>query len=629
VESKTFLISGWCDYCPRPILQNVTSPAYETAGRGRIRDADIAAIRDAVRIEDVVAEHVTLKRAGGGGLVGLCPFHDERSPSFHVTPARQFWYCFGCSQGGDAISFVRQVEHLSFTEAVEKLAGKYKIELHYEEGGRSVPSLPSGQRSKLVFANNAAAEYYKTQLDTTEGETGLAYMAERGFTREDLARFEVGYSPQGWDNLILHLKEQGVTEDELVTVGLAVARDNGSGIYDRFRGRLMWPIRDLTGDVIGFGARKLYEEDQGPKYLNTPETPLYHKSEVLYGIHGARKNIANTKKAVVVEGYTDVMACHLSGVETAVAACGTAFGDGHIKILRRLILDNDMYTGKVIFTFDGDAAGQKAALRAFKENQRFTAATYVAIAPEGMDPSELRQNRGAEAVKALVDSAVPLVEFALKTAINATDHGTVEGRTSALRAAAPILANIRDLPMRSQYVTVVAGWLGIDEHIVKDATYKARNNQQKDEGVTDHSSTTGANLRAPALEAEREALKLLLQSPEFATGWESIEDSAFTAEPYLAVWKAWREHRGSLMPNVDEKLAPLIAELTVDPLPVAEVNDAYARAVIARLLDRDCERRISMLKGKMAQGEAGESALADLLALQKHRQELKAWGKAG
>lgn len=606
----------------------MTSFPSETSGRGRIRDSDIATLRDAVRIEDVVGEHVTLKRSGSGGLVGLCPFHDERSPSFHVTPARQFWYCFGCGEGGDAISFVRQVEHLSFTEAVEKLAYKYKVELHYEEGGNRGPSLPAGQRSRLIAANSAAAEYYKTQLATDEGTRGLNYMSERGFTKADLERFEVGYSPKAWDSLLLHLKSQGFTEEEITTAGLAITRENGSGVYDRFRGRLMWPIRDLTGDVIGFGARKLYEDDQGPKYLNTPETPLYHKSEVLYGIHAARKNIATSKSAVVVEGYTDVMACHLSGVDTAVAACGTAFGDGHIRILRRLILDNDMYTGKVVFTFDGDAAGQKAALRAFKENQRFTAATYVAIAPDGMDPSELRQHRGADAVRELVSSAVPLVEFALRTAINAYDQATVEGRTNALRAAAPILASIRDLPMRAQYVSVVAGWLGMDEHIVKDATNKARKNIGNTPAESEEATTENkTNLKDPALAPEREALKLILQAPEVATGLESIEDSAFTAPEYLSVWKVWNEHRSEAMHHAEGKTASLIAELTVEPLPVAEATDSYARAVLVKLLDRDCERRIASLKARMAQGQDDGTALADLLALQKHRQELKAWGR--
>ena len=358
---------------------------------GRINDEDIVLVREKARIDEVVRDYVTLKSAGGGSLKGLCPFHDERSPSFNVNPAKGAWYCFGCGEGGDVIGFLRKVDHLSFTEAVEKLAGRYGVTLRYAEGS-SAPNRQAGTRSRLIEANKAAAAFYVERLASPEAEIGRTFLTERGFDAAAAAHFGVGYAPKGWDVLLTHLRGKGFTDDQLADAGL-VARGGQRGIYDRFRGRLVWPIRDTSGDVVGFGARRLHDDDEGPKYLNTPETALYKKSQVLYGIDLARKEIAKSRQAVIVEGYTDVMAAHLAGVTTAVATCGTSFGSDHIGVLRRLLMDDGVFTGKVVFTFDGDAAGQKAAERAYSEDQRFTALTFVAVEPDGMDPCELRSPR--------------------------------------------------------------------------------------------------------------------------------------------------------------------------------------------------------------------------------------------
>src|SRR5450830_1569262 len=286
----------------------------------------------------------------------------------------------------------------------------------------------------------------------------------------------------GWDNLLRHLRGKGYTEAELNASGLM--SQGNRGMYDRFRGRLIWPIRDVTGDVIGFGARKLFEEDQGPKYLNTPETALYKKSQVLYGIDLAKREIARTRQVVVVEGYTDVMAAHLYGVTTAVATCGTAFGSEHTRLVRRLIGDTAIGSGvqlasgtstggEVIFTFDGDAAGQKAAMRAFGEDQQFSAQTFVAVEPSGMDPCELRQAKGPEAVRALVAGRQPLFEFVIRSTLATHDLDTAEGRVAALRASAPIVAQIRDAALRPEYARMLAGWLGMEFDAVRQAVTSA------------------------------------------------------------------------------------------------------------------------------------------------------------
>ena len=426
----------------------------------RIKDTDIALVRDRSRVDEVIGQVVTLKSAGGGSLKGLCPFHDERSPSFHVTPSKGLWHCFGCQEGGDVFAFVQQHDHLSFSEAVEKLASQFGIELHYEQGGSSSTDKLRGLRTRLAEAHKEAAAFYVDQLQGSDAAVARQFLTDRRFTKEDAEHFGVGYSPQGWDGLTNHLRARGFTNEELVKGGLAVQGNRGP--YDRFRGRLMWPIRELSGDVVGFGARKLHEDDQGPKYLNTPETPLYHKSQVLYGIDLARKEISKSQQAVIVEGYTDVMAAHLSGVPTAVATCGTAFGVDHIKVLRRLLLDQEASRGEVIFTFDGDAAGRKAALKAYGEDQRFVSQTYVAIESEGRDPCDLRIDKGPEAVRELIASRVPLFEFVIRSTIDGFDLDAAEGRVGALRAVAPVIGGIRDKALRPEYARLVAGWLGLD-----------------------------------------------------------------------------------------------------------------------------------------------------------------------
>ncbi|HEV2452156.1 MAG TPA: DNA primase [Streptosporangiaceae bacterium] len=431
---------------------------------GRIRDEDIAAVRERSAIAEVVGEYLQLRSAGGGALKGLCPFHDEKTPSFNVTPARGLFYCHGCAQGGDVISFVQKVDNLTFTDAVERLAARAGVELRYEQGGH-VPGREQSQRRRLVAAHQAAAEFYAERLRAPDGAPGREFLASRGFDLAQAERFGVGYAPAGWEALTTHLRGRGFTDAELLAGGLA--REGRRGPVDRFRGRLMWPIRDLTGDVIAFGARKLAPEDDGPKYLNTPETPLFHKSSVLYGADLAKREIAQRRQVVIVEGYTDVMACHLAGVPTAVATSGTSFGEGHIKILRRLLMDASEFRGEVIFTFDGDEAGQRAALRAFGLEERFVTQTFVAVQQDGLDPCDLRLAQGDAAVRDLIARRVPLFEFAIRSAMDRYDLETIEGRLAALDAAAPIVARIKDRGHRLQYAISLNRWLGMmDEDFV-------------------------------------------------------------------------------------------------------------------------------------------------------------------
>lgn len=596
---------------------------------GRIRDEDVALVRERARIDDVVREYVTLKSAGGGSLKGLCPFHDERSPSFHVTPSRGMWYCFGCGEGGDVINFVQRVDHLTFAETIEKLAEKAGVQLRYVEGGAAI-NRQQGVRTRLVEAHKAAVAFYREQLASPAAQVGREFLTSRGFDAAAAERFGVGFAPKSWDALTSHLRGKGFNDEELLAGGL-VSQGN-RGVYDRFRGRLVWPIRDLGGDVVGFGARKLLDDDDGPKYLNTPETPIYKKSQVLYGIDLARKDISKGQQAVIVEGYTDVMACHLAGVPTAVATCGTSFGSDHIKVLRRLLMDDDQMKGSVVFTFDGDAAGQKAAMRAFGEDQKFVSQTFVAVESSGLDPCDLRLQHGDTAVRELVDNRVPLFEFAIKSTIANYDLDSAEGRIAALRDAAPIVGKIRDGALRPEYARRLAGWLGMDVSDVAKAVGGA-------------SPAPAHNVRAarpsdPALVVEREALKCALQHPNAVADWyASVETPAFTHPRAISVHEAivaaggpqadleglaWIDAVLAACP--DDEVRTLVRELAVEPLPAMDGQDSrYATGVIARLLEVDAGRRIEDLMGRLQRTEDTDEQLRlgqDLQALQQYRRSL-------
>ncbi|EPD58961.1 MULTISPECIES: DNA primase [Streptomyces] len=630
---------------------------------GRINDEDVKAVRDAVPIDAVVSEYLQLRNAGGGNLKGLCPFHDEKSPSFQVSPSKGLFHCFGCQEGGDTITFVMKVDHLSFSEAVERLAGQAGITLRYEEGGYN-PTHQRGERIRLVEAHKIAAQWYMEQLATSpEADTGRTFLAERGFDQAAAEHFSVGYSPQGWDHLTRHLRGKGFSDKELVLSGLA--QEGRRGPIDRFRGRLMWPIRDIGGDVVGFGARKLYESDNGPKYLNTPDTAIYRKSQVLYGIDLAKKDIAKASRAVVVEGYTDVMACHLAGVTTAIATCGTAFGSDHIKILRRLLMDNG--SARVIFTFDGDAAGQKAALRAFEDDQKFAAETYIAIAPDGMDPCELRLAKGDDAVADLVEPRTPLFEFALRQIVVRYDLDTPAGRAAALDEAAPIVARIKNTGAQHEVAVQLAGMLGIldTQFVVKRVAQLARwardrggrggpapagrGAQTYEAAAPPRASGPALNLRNPVYATERELLKLALQQPELVSpAFDAYGIDEFTAAPYAAVRLAIMEAGGAeggvqdaqeYLVRVreaapDDAVRAMVTELAVEPIMRRTVDEVYAGTVLVQVRRRAVERRIRDIQSQMARLSAGgdPAQLAavqnELWVLQQYDQALREHGAA-
>ncbi|MGH8962740.1 MAG: DNA primase [Jatrophihabitantaceae bacterium] len=612
---------------------------------GRIRDEDIALVRDKTPIEDIVGEHVQLRSAGGGNLKGLCPFHDEKSPSFNVTPARALFHCFGCGVGGDVIRFVQNIEHLDFTEAVERLAARANIQLRYQEGG-AAPRREHGQRARLIAAHAEAATYYGEQLRTPEARVAREFLAGRGFDEAVAVRFACGYAPAGWDSLTKHLLAKGFTPSELTVGGLAKESGRG-GLIDRFHRRLLWPLRDVTGDVVGFGARRLFDDDKiEAKYLNTPETPIYKKSEVLYGVDAAKKEIARQHRAVVVEGYTDVMACHLSGVSTAVATCGTAFGAEHVKLLRRLLMDSDAFTGEVIFTFDGDAAGMKAAERAFGDDQKFMSQTFVAIEPTGLDPCDLRMKSGDTAVLDLVARRIPLVEFVLRSTVGRHDLETAEGRVAALDRAIPLVARIKDRSLRDEYARRLAGLIGLDDpmQVVVRVRGLERANDRRVHDERPAQPAPEARLDESVIRVEREVLKIALQLPAVAgPQFDALAEEAFLHPAHRALRAAIAAAGGtakavsgagwtnSVEEHMDdESLRRGVHALAVEPLRTGvDGQERYADSVLARLQEIVTSRQVAALKSRIQRlnplEHAAEHArlFGELISLEGYRRVLR------
>ena len=619
---------------------------------GRINDDDIVTVRERARIDEVVGSYVALRNAGGGSLKGLCPFHDEKTPSFQVTPSRGFYYCFGCGEGGDVITFMQKIDNLSFAESIERLADRVGIQLRYTEDAGPRPE--PGLRSRLMDAHRAAAEFFAEQLATPDALAGRQFLAQRGFDRGAAELFGVGFAPRGGRVLAQHLRGRGFTDKELVAGGLV--RESG---YDFFQSRLLWPIRDSGKQVIGFGARKLFDDDRMPaKYLNTPETPLYKKSHVLYGLDLARKPIGHKSQAVVVEGYTDVMAAHLSGVDTAIASCGTAFGDDHARLLRRLMGDHDAFHGEVIFTFDGDAAGQAAALKVFGGDQNFLAQTYVAIEPTGLDPCDLRLQHGEAAVRELVARRVPLYRFVMTNVLSRHDLDRADGRLAALREAAPLVASIRDASLVTGYARELAGLLGMDVEEVRGEVVRAANRSSR---RTPEASPAPAaeppgeqpeRRQAPEarlpdphdrlLALERATTKLLIQVPGlFPPGWDGLTVADFTHPAYAAVLTAVEKaaaegdaggdwvHRMTAAAE-HEQLRSLIVSLAVEPLPVqGEVTSRFVVAHTAGLQLLTVMRAIGDLKSKLQRTNPVEAQqrynqmFSELVVLEARRKQLQ------
>ncbi len=619
---------------------------------GRISDRDIAAIRERTRIEDVVGDYVQLRRAGADSLKGLCPFHDEKSPSFHVRPNHGHFHCFGCGEGGDVYAFIQKIEHISFVEAVELLADRIGYTVTYTGAAATNVQRDRGSRSRLVAANAAAQEFYAAALESPEAAPARQYLTERNFDAAAARQFGCGYAPSGWDPLTKHLLRKGFEYKELEAAGLS--KQGKRGPIDRFMRRLLWPIRGSAGEVIGFGARRLFDDDpMTAKYVNTPETTLYKKSNVLFGIDLAKRDIAKGHQAVVVEGYTDVMAMHLAGVTTAVASCGTAFGDEHLSMLRRLMMDDNFFRGELIYVFDGDAAGRAAALKAFDGEQNLAGQSFVAVAADGMDPCDLRLEHGDAALRDLVARRIPLFEFAIRTALSEMDLDTAEGRVAALRRCVPMVAKIKDPTLRDEYARQLAGWVGWEDvgQVIGRVRESAKGGRVDNGRARPRVTTTAAPMggpagradpRDPTLWPQREALKAALQYPALAGPvFDTLAVESFTHPGYAAVCAAIAAAGGTAtspggaqwidaVRQHGQADAALINELGVEAVRVddEEKLPRYIGGVLARLQEVWIGRQVAEVKSKLQrmspvdQADEYHAVFGDLIALETYRKSL-------
>jgi DNA primase len=627
-------------------------------GRGRIPDRDIAAIRERVHIEEVVGDYVQLRRAGVDSLKGLCPFHDERSPSFHVRPNHGHFHCFGCGEGGDVYAFLQKIEHVTFVEAVELLADKVGYNVTYTGASATHVQRDRGSRSRLIAANAAAQEFYAEALRSEEATPARQYLKDRNFDGEAAAKYGCGFAPSGWDTLTKHLLRKGFEFKELEAAGLS--REGKRGPMDRFHRRLLWPIRVSSGETIGFGARRLFDDDHmEAKYVNTPETVLYKKANVLFGLDLAKRDIAKGHQAVVVEGYTDVMAMHEAGVTTAVAACGTAFGEEHLSMLRRLMMDDNFFRGELIYVFDGDAAGRAAAVKALEGEQNLAGQSFVAVAADGMDPCDVRLRFGDGALRDLVARRSPLFEFAVRTALTDHDMDSAEGRVAALRRCVPMVARIKDSTLRDEYARQLAGWVGWQDvgqvlgRVREEASRKAprsgrgaapSNRRAAEPPTRPQVSVARPDPRDPILRPQREALKAALQYPgQAGPVFDSLVLDSFTHPGYAAVRAAitaaggmsaglsgaqWidtvRDH------TVSPEAANLVNELGVDAIRI-EDDEKLARyicGVLARLQEVSIGRQIAEVKSKLQRmspvdnSDQYHALFGDLVAMETYRRSL-------
>lgn len=625
---------------------------------GRISSRDIEAIKQRVNIADIVGEYVQLKGASVGSLKGLCPFHDEKSPSFNVRPDQGFYHCFGCSEGGDVYKFLQKIENITFYEAVEKCAAKISYEITYEAGGNRDDG---PNKSRLLAANEAAASFFQLALATPEAQTARDFLSQRNFDKQAAEYFGIGYAPKGWSALGEALRKEGFTDEELVKVDLLVAKDGRT--YDKFRGRLVWPIRDSTNAVIGFGARKIYDDDPLAKYINTGETPVYHKSQVLYGLNLAKKDIAKNRQVVVVEGYTDVMACHLAGITTAVATCGTAFGDEHIRRINQ-IFGTGGESAEVVFTFDPDAAGQKAAMRAFESSGKFIASTFVAVGPDGLDPCDLRIQKGDVAVQEMIATKKPIYDFALNQKIVGHDLTSYPGRLSAATSAVTVLTRISDLGSREEYVRSLAGkvQLGSDEinrllsaELAKQRAASVANARRGESSYLPPEMNPGEpppeedgpefplpNLLDANTRLEQEVLAVLIQVPLAwsAEAAKQICEDFFASPAYVVIAQSalssiaaihnadWFNQLGSKTPEV---LHQLVRQLGSKELPVAKAEELheYAVGVIASAQRKMLTRQRDSMRAALSSTDVDSNAeqhnllQRQLMALEAQIRELR------
>jgi DNA primase len=572
--------------------------------KGRIVQDDLDALRERADMVDVIGGYMKLRKAGRV-FKGLCCFHQEKTASFTVDPAKQLYYCHGCGNGGDIFRFIQQTDGLTFNEAAQRLADRVGISLRYEGPGDN----GGGIRSVLLAANKQARSWFAAQLAGPPGAVGLRYLEGRGFNLDDARVWALGFAPPGRDALFRHLLGAGYSSKQVVDAGLARVGEGGEH-RDAFRNRVIFPVSDLTGQAVGFGARAL--GDDHPKYLNTPETAVYVKSKILFGLDRAKNEMVRSGFAVVTEGYTDVIALHKVGITNAVATCGTALGEEHFSLIKR-------FCERAILAFDADAAGALASERGFGIHARIGLDVLVAPLPAGQDPADVALREGRQAVDRVLASATSLMRFVLEREIGRHALDTAEGKARAVRAAVGLLAWEPNRIARSEHGFWVASRIGVNpQEVLQEIADSA---SQSRGGGTSNRARRPGNVKV-----EREALAILLD-PEIDSddSFGALSAEHFTQPEHRALFEAMTEAGISAGAAVmgslpDDETRRLAAEISLAPSVTKNPEEVFERLEEFRI-----RRQIETLRSKLERLDpkadaAGYDALfSNLMELDQQR----------
>lgn len=574
---------------------------------------DIDRVRERTDLVELASEVTRVKRSGRS-VMAVCPFHSEKTPSLSIDPARGLFHCFGCGKSGDVFGWVQETQGLDFSDALELLARRAGVTLTRDPDAAK----HRDRRERLVDAVERAVTFYNERLRTAD-DAGHArsYLRGRGYDTDVVEQFHLGYAPDGWEALVRHLRDAGVAEEAVTGAGLA-SRSRRGGIVDRFRNRLMFPIYDVRGDAVGFGARLL--DGDGPKYLNSPETPIYHKSRLLYGLNWAKSQIVRSDESVVVEGYTDVIAFHLAEMPVAVATCGTALGEEHLDLLRR-------FSKRVVLAFDADEAGAGAAERGFERSVPGDLDLRVAVLPEGRDPADLVAEGEIDGLKASIASSTPLLQFRIDRELKKFDLTEPEARGRAIRAAAALISLHPDAVVRHEYAVLVSRRTGVEVAAVESVLTGSRGGTEAPRPIDDQPLTRPQR-------TEREVLRLLLANDEGIRSYD-VSPDLFSDPLHRAALEIIMPLIESIDPGVvpelgavigsdDRTESALLRSLAMEQRPPAEAGD-----VIKRLKQEAVERRIKVLEADLelfdakADAQGYSDRFERLIALQNERRELR------
>jgi DNA primase len=568
---------------------------------------DIDLVRERTDLVELAGEVTKVKRSGRSTMA-VCPFHSEKTPSLSIDGARGLYHCFGCGKSGDVFKWVQETQAVDFTGALELLARRAGITLTIDPAAAKRRS----ERERYVEATSIAVEFYASRLKSaSDAGSARSYLRSRGYDGDVVDHFSLGYSPEGWEELVRHLRDRGIRDDTMQKAGLASGTRRG-GVVDRFRGRVMFPIYDLRGDAVGFGARVL--DGDGPKYLNTPETAIYHKSRLLYGLNWAKSDIVRRDTSVVVEGYTDVIAMHNADMPIAVATCGTALGEDHLDLLRR-------FSERVVLAFDADEAGAGAALRGFERSVPGDLDLRVAVLPEGKDPADVVADGAIDALKRAVAESLPLLQVRIDAELARFDLDEPESRAKAVKAAAAAIALHPDAITRHEYANGVSRKTGVDTKYVEQAISEARRRSSSTRrGASPDTAPEDLVEHTASYKTELELIRTMLANDERLTDLE-ITDALFSDPETSAAYTTVESLLEGLAPGETPDLgaaigsdespnAEALRRVALDVRPVANPIELVAKLAVFRI-DEEISRITRTLQ--TVDRDADEQGYSELL----------------